>query len=760
MYKKVLLFIIVLIYQITFANEYAIIMGKVTIGGKGLPGASVYVKYSKEGSSTNLEGQYQIKVRSGQLAIVASAVGFKSKEVKIDIIKDEVKELNFELEEDIFGLDQIVISATKTHLNRKEAPVLVTVTNAQLLDNIKSISLLDGLSFQPGLRTENNCQSCGFTQVRINGLDGAYSQILVNSKPVFSSLNGIYGLEQIPSNMIQQIEIIRGGGSALFGSNAIAGTINVITRDPIENGFQVSSTIGLINKKSTDVVLNFNSTFVSEHLNKGITFFGMYRNREGYDYNSDSFTEITQLKSVNFGLNSFYNLNERKKITVDFNVANDKRRGGNLLNKPAHLADIAEEINNEIIGGGVNYDYYTKSYLNKISVYTNFQKTDSKNYYGVGQDPFGYGYTKDLTYLIGGQHTVQFNEVWGKSIDLTSGIEYKFNDISENRENINANDIQQAVNTVGLFSQIDWKLIDKFKLLTGLRGEYFKSNLQDYQMFILNPRMSFLYNLTNEISYRASYASGFRAPQFFSEDIHAEIITGEVRSVVLSENIKPEKSDSFMASFEYNHSHEGHQLIFTLESFYTQLNNPFIYEDRGEENGMAIKEKINGDRAVVKGINIEFKYSPNSNFLAQIGGTLQQGKYSISHTPEEGIYTNRILRTPNVYGNAIVNYTFLKNWKVNLSSIFTGSMRIPHLAGFIAENRLEKTPEMVELSINASHIYNVSKELKMEIIGGVKNILNAYQKDFDETIARDSGYIYGPAQPRTVFLGIKFGTDL
>ena len=760
MYKKFLLFIMIFSYQISFANEYATIKGVVKVSGKGIPGANVFIKNTDEGSSTNFEGQFIFKAKPGNLIIVVSSVGYKSKEIKIDVTKNELKELNFELVEDVFGLDQIVISATKTHLNRKEAPVLVTVTNAQLLDNIKSISLLDGLMFQPGLRAEVNCQTCGFTQVRINGLDGAYSQILVNSKPIFSSLNGIYGLEQIPSNMIQQIEIIRGGGSALFGSNAIAGTINVITKDPIENGFQVSSTIGLINKKSTDAVLNFNATYVSENLNKGIIFFGMYRNREGFDYNADSFTEITQLKGINFGLNSFYNFNERKKITLDFNIANDSRRGGNKLNKPAHFADIAEEINNEIINGGINYDYFTKSYFNKFSIFSNFQKTDSENYYGVNQDPYGYGLTKDFTYLIGGQHTVQFNQVWGRSIDLTSGIEYKYNDISENRENINANEFQQAVNTVGLFTQADWKLTNTLKLLTGVRGEYFKSNLQNNPLFILNPRINLLYNLTNEISFRTSYASGFRAPQFYSEDIHSEIVTGQVRRIVISDQIKPEKSDSFMTSFEYNHAHEGHQLIFTLESFYTKLNNVFIYEDRSEENGLAIKEKINGDNAIVKGINIEFKYSPNSNFLAQIGGTIQQAKYSKIYTPEEGITTNKILRTPNIYGNAIVNYNLSKNWKINVNGVFTGAMFVPHLAGFIAENRLAKTPEMLEIGLNTSHIYNVAKDFKIEIVGGVKNIFNSYQKDFDKTINRDSGYIYGPAQPRTIFVGLKIGTDL
>lgn len=760
MCKKIIILVFVFIFQSSFANDITTIRGKVMSNNEAIAGVSIYIINSIVGTSTDINGFFQLKVNAKKIILKVSAIGFKGKEIAVDLTKHDNKELNIELEVDVFGLEQVVISATKTHLNRKEAPVLVTVTNSKMLENTNASTLLDGLVFQPGLRTENNCQTCGFTQVRINGLDGAYSQILVNSKPMFSSLNGIYGLEQIPANMIKQIEVIRGGGSALFGASAVAGTINVITKDPIENGFQISSTLNSIQNKATDLVFNFNATFVSENLNKGIIFFGMSRNREAFDYNQDFFSEITQLKGLNFGFNSFYNFKERKKLTANFNVANDRRRGGNKLDKPPHLADIAEDINNDIVGLGFNYDYFTPNYFNKFSVFTNLQKTTSANYYGVAQDPFGYGLTKDLTQLIGGQHTVQFNEVWGESIDLTSGIEYKYNHISEKRENININKFEQTVETVGIFTQMDWKITPKTKLLTGLRGEYFKSNLRAEQLFILNPRLSLLHNLTPEISVRTSYASGFRAPQFFSDDIHSEIVSGEVKRVVLSENIKSEKSNSFMGSLEYNHTHEGHQLIATIEGFYTQLNNPFIYEDKGIENGLAIKEKINGNKAFVKGINIEFKYSPKNTFLIQIGGTIQQGKYSEIYNPADGIFTNRILRTPNFYGNTILNYTFLKNWKVNLSGVYTGSMKVLHLAGYIAENRLVNTPNMFEVGFNTSHTFNVSSEFKAELMGGIKNIFNSYQKDFDKTIDRDPNYIYGPAQPRTVFIGIKFGTDL
>ena len=128
--------------------------------------------------------------------------------------------------------DEVVVSANRNETSRKVAPVVVNVMNARLFESVNSTDLAKSLNYQSGLRVENNCQNCGFPQVRINGLEGPYSQILINSRPVVSALSGVYGLEQIPVNMIERVEVVRGGGSALFGANAVGGTINIITKRP------------------------------------------------------------------------------------------------------------------------------------------------------------------------------------------------------------------------------------------------------------------------------------------------------------------------------------------------------------------------------------------------------------------------------------------------------------------------------------------------------------------------------------------------
>ncbi|WP_430410693.1 TonB-dependent receptor [Kordia sp.] len=735
------------------------IKGIISHGSRPEGYVNVYIKNGNQGTITNDKGLYSLKIAQGNYVLVVQALGFKTIEKDISVGNSTLI-LNFSLKEDLLGLDQVVVSATKTELNRREAPVLVTVTNAASLKNVQAATLFEGLNFQPGLRTEVNCQNCGFSQIRINGLDGAYSQILVNSRPVFGSLNGIYGLEQIPTNMIKQIEVTRGGGSAIFGSNAIAGTINIITKDPIENQFQVASKIGLIDGESTDAVTTFNTTFVSEDLNKGITFFGMHRDREGYDNNDDGFTEMTKLRNLNFGFKSFYKFDFRRKLTLEFNNSHEYRRGGDFIDKSPIFANIAEEITSNVIGGGLTFDYFSEDYLQKFSVYGNLQNTRSDNYYGTNQDLNGFGVTKDFTVLSGVQHTAQFENFIKGSMDLTSGVEHRFNRITERRENPLINPITQNTNTLGIYTQLDWKILDNLKLLTGVRGELFASNLNEKSLFIVNPRVSVLYNITETISFRTGYSQGFRAPQFYSEDVHSEIITGEVRRVRLAADLKEELSHSFIGSLEYSHQHEDHQLVLTFEGFYTTINDPFVYEARGEVDGLEIKEKINGDNAIVNGFNLEARFSPNQKFLFQLGGTFQNSYFEKAYEPEEGIVTNKITRTPNIYGNMMINFTPNERWSFNLNGVYTGRMFVPHVAGFIPETVLEETPNLLEIGFNTSRIFSVSDKYQFEINGGVKNIFNAYQDDFDQTVDRDPNYIYGPSQPRTVFIGLKFGTDL
>ena len=243
--------------------------------------------------------------------------------------------MNFEIEEDMVSLEGVVVSANRSETTRRTAPTLVNVMNMKTFEYTNSCNLAQGLNFQPGVRVENNCQNCGFQQVRINGLDGPYTQILIDSRPIFTALSGVYGLEQLPANMIDRVEVMRGGGSALFGSSAIAGTINIITKEPTRKSAQISHTLtGVGDGTAFDNNTMLNASLVTDDHKMGIAVFGQNRERAGYDYVGDGFTELPELKSQTLGMRSYIKTDTYSKLTLQYHHLQAYRRDVNIVDRP------------------------------------------------------------------------------------------------------------------------------------------------------------------------------------------------------------------------------------------------------------------------------------------------------------------------------------------------------------------------------------------------------------------------------------------
>lgn len=736
--------------------------------------ASIIIKNTSIGTTSNFKGEYQLKISKSAKTLIVSAIGFKTKEIELSSIKTFEKELNIELKEDILGLDQVVITATRGYLNRKKAPVIVTVTDAKVLEATQAVSLSEGLNFQPGIRMETNCQNCGTSEVKMNGLNGSYSQILIDSRPVFSALNSVYGLDQIPANIIKQIEVVRGGGSALYGSNAIAGTINIITKDPTDNKFSIGSNLALIGGRTEDKTLLFNGTIVSEDFNSGVALFGMKRNRGSFDSDKDSFTEITELENTSFGLKAFTRPSERKKLTAEFNANNEYRRGGNKLDKLVFLSDVTEQITSNVISGGLTYDYQSPNLRDNYSIYASSAISKNNNFYGglAGNEPTdgniaesieGYGKSKDLTFVTGTQFIHRFKKFLNNKGTFTGGIEYKYNDIDDRKENPSFEPILQTTHLFGIYSQQEWVVNDKLRILFGLRAD--AHNLTDEDV-VLNPRTNILYSINKNLRWRTSYAKGFRAPQIYGEDVHAGLAAGEISRIRNSENLKSEISHSFLTSLDWSKELENGDFSLVTEFFYTKLNNAFALEQGTEtapDSGIFEWVRSNSTGAKVYGANIELKYAPNEKWLVQAGATLQRSLYNekIEWSEDEADQaTKEFNKTPKAYGNFIVTFAPKKEFQNNLSAVYTGSMLVQHLAGYIPNDKLETSPSFFELNWKSSYEFYLDDHQHnyFQISGGIQNIFNSYQKDFDQGTLRDVTYIYGPQRPRTLFIGLKFGS--
>ena len=727
---------------------------------------TIMLKGTTIGTTTDETGHYFLKnLPEGTFTVEVSSIGYKTERRTVQLTKGKTLELNFEIGEDHVALEGVVVSANRNETTRRMAPTLVNVVSVKTFENTNSTCLAQGLNFQPGVRVENNCQNCGYQQVRINGLDGPYTQILIDSRPIFSALAGVYGLEQIPANMIERVEVMRGGGSALFGSSAIAGTINIITKEPVRNSAQFSHTLTGIGDASVfENNTTMNASLVSDNQKLGLAVFGQNRERAGYDHDGDGYTELPTLQSQTFGLSSYFRLSPYSKFGIQYHAIHDFRRGGNMLDLPPHQANIAEQAEHNIQGGSLNYDYYSPDEKNHLNAYLSFQATKRKSYYGgIGEGTEedieiagkAYGNTHDFTYVAGAQFVHSFDHLLFMPSDLTLGAEYNYDGLKDVIVDYDRN-FKQDVRIGSFFFQNEWKN-KQWSFLLG--GRIDKHNLVD--RIIFSPRANVRYNPTGNINLRLSYAGGFSAPQAFDEDLHVGVVGGERLVTVLANNLKEEKSNSFSVSADIYHIFGNVQTNLLIEGFYTDLNNIFALRQLSEpdEHGNTVQERYNAYGAKVFGLNIEGKAIFTKWFTLQAGITLQKSRYDKAiawndDVPEQKY--RKLMRTPDTYGYFTASFTPLKRFTASLTGNYTGSMLVGHSAGSgIDSPKAVDTPKFMELNMKLAYDFPIFDQLTLQLNGGIQNITNSYQKDFDKGWNRDSEYIYGPSLPRSYFVGIK-----
>jgi outer membrane receptor for ferrienterochelin and colicins len=688
------------------------------------------------------------------------------------------------------NISQVVVTGSRNRVERYNSPVIVNTINERTFEAVQAFNIAEGLNFSPGLRVENNCQNCGFTQLRMNGLDGPYSQILINSRPVFSALAGVYGLEMLPANMVDRIEVVRGGGSVMYGGNAIAGTVNIITKDPFENTFEAGINQSLINGEASDRTVNFNGSVVSEDLSKGISFFGFNRNRDHWDANGDGFSEIVELQNNTFGFDAFYNFNDRDKLEIGAYYINEYRRGGNDFDLFPHQTDITEQLEHDILSTNLSFEHLSRDNKHKFTVYGSLQHVERDSYYGGGGRVISegdsltaddvlainaYGNSEDISTVSG----LQYNFFINPMFTLTAGSEYIYNDVIDEMPGY-GRVIDQQVRTWGTFAELEIKPIDKLTFLVGgrfdqlditgrydLEDENFKN---DENLNVFVPRLSAMYKIKENLKLRASYAQGYRGPQAFDEDLHIETVGGAARFIRLGPDLEVERSNSAVLSLNYDKFVGKNQMNFVIEGFYTRLSNPFIFADQQElPSGVAVINKRNGDGATVAGMNLEANYALGTKLLLQSGATIQAAVYDQEEeiwAPEDPAdntpvtSTKRLLRTPTAYGYFSLVYNPVKALALSYSAVVTGGMFVPHVIDPETElTIIESTPVFFENNLKAAYTFRSDKKYKFELFGGVQNLLNSFQSDFDIGADRDAGYIYGPIRPRTFFMGLKFGLN-
>lgn len=719
-----------------------------------LPYINVYLQGTMIGTSTDETGHYFFKnLPIGEHTIVVSAIGYKTETRTVSLTAGQTLEIDIQIEEDFISLDGVVVSANRTETTRRLAPTLVNVMSGAAFEATTSTCVADGLNFQPGVRVENNCQNCGFQQIRINGLDGPYTQILIDSRPIFNALSGVYGIEQIPVNMVDRVEVMRGGGSALFGSSAIAGTVNIITKEPATNSASLShSTTSIGGTSALDNITMLNASLVTDDHKMGIAVFGQNRQRDGYDANGDGYTELPTINSQNIGTRMFLKTGTYSRITGEYHHLQEYRRGGDSLSIPPHEANIAEEVTHSINTGSVKFDYFAPNEKHRLSIFGSIQHIDRESYYGAGQNPNAYGGTTDLTWVAGAQYNYKFDKCIFMPAEFIAGAEFNQDILQDVMHGYNRV-LNQNTNIASVFVQNEWKNA-QWSFLIG--GRLDKHNLIDHLIF--SPRVTMRYNPIKDINLRASYSFGFRAPQAFDEDLHIDNVGGTVSMIRLADNLKEEKSQSVNVSADFYFGENEWRGNLLVEGFYTYLYNVFALREVGVENGVIIKERYNESGAEVYGGTIEGKVAYKNMWQFQAGFTLQEALYkearSWSDDPDVAS-TRKMFRSPNTYGYLTTTYNPIQPLGISVTGTYTGKMLVEHYAGYIEHDRTETTPAFFDMNVKLNYDFKLYKNIILSVYAGVKNVFNSYQKDFDIGADRDSGYIYGPGLPRSYYGGIK-----
>ncbi len=619
-----------------------------------------------------------------------------------------------------------------------EAPVRTELLGKEFIEEQQARTLAEALTGSvPGLRIENNCQNCGFSAIRLNGLEGPYTQVLEDGLPTVSGASMVYALDQLPAQFFESIEVVKGGASALYGPNAVAGVINLIRREPVKNTFELDVQRGWnLGRPEGSVGM----VGQAAELWRGWSgdFYYRQAGRTQLDLDRDGFSELTRLKAQAGGGTLFRRfLGDRARLTMGGSTVEEFRRGGSQFDRRPEDTFVTEQLNSGRSSGFVRWNHSLTP-----NVYYNLSSSLSylgrASYYGADFDPNAYGNTRNPLSVNDASLGVQRGRH-----GLSAGYQFWWEHVSDRYAGY-GRDVRQSFRNSGAYVQDEWRVNSRLVLLGGVRVD--KSNL--LRNAVLSPRGNVRVGLTKSLNLRLGVSTGFRAPQVFDEDLHIASVGGEVLLIQRARDLRHESSRSYSGALDYT----GQRVQLGLNLFSTRLRDVFVLAER-EDDASANRwfERRNGPGAKFQGVELSGAGKVNARVRLRGGWTLQEARYD---EPEPVFGSMRYLRTPDQYGFAGMDIEL--PWKLDWVNSFemTGPMRVPHFAGFIPEDRVERTGWFGVWSCVVSRDFRLKDRGTLKAYVRLNNIGNSFQRDFDQGPLRDASYVYGPMLPRGLRTGL------
>ena len=742
---KLRLNIILFFFLLTSFNlfcQHNSLSGKIYSNGEVLPYVNIYLKEYTLGTASDSEGYYEIKnIPNGNHTVIISSIGYKTKSINIFFNNNQITR-DFSLASDN-SLDEVVISGTLRPVSKSNSPVPVEVYSETFFRKNPTPSIFESLQNVNGVRPQLNCNVCNTGDIHINGLEGPYAFVLIDGMPIVSGLSTVYGLTGIPLALIERVEIVKGPASTLYGSEAVGGILNVITKKPINAPLlSTDSFLSSWGELNLDVGLRYDMSKKTQGL-LGVNYFN-FQNR--IDHNNDNFTDMTLQNRISIFNKVSIERENNKAFTIAGRYVYEDRWGGEMNWEKEFRGG------NQIYGESIYTNRWETFGTYELPTYENIRFQFSAN--GHYQDSF-YGETSyDAEQLVGFGQLV-YNKKIRKKHDVLIGAAYRYTFYDDNTfATLNENGIDNKPSIIhlpGIFIQDEIQINDRKKLLLGVRWD--NNNIHGN---IFSPRVNFKWNSKNNSDIlRLSAGNGFRVANVFTED-HAAL-TG-ARSVEFEGELQPETSWNVNVNYVKKINTENSSITLDASSFYTYFNNRILPDYETNPNKIIY--------ANLEGFSVSKGISLNSNILFYNGLTINTGATLMEVSVTENNIKKTQLLTEGFSGVWSISYKFNSNFSIDYTGNVYGPMRLP----LLGENDLrnEYSPWFSIQNIQ------LTQQLKnnWEIYGGVKNLLNftpaansinGADNPFDIGIdtelnpekAFDPSYVYTSNQGIRAFAGIR-----
>jgi len=786
--------LIFLIKNLSAQEMRGSIMGKVVDKEtyQPLPGVNIFLEETELGAASNGDGEFRIlNVPPGKYILQASMVGYKIERKDVIVKGRESMHLDIELEiAPIIG-EEVVVTGTRTPKAIKDVPVRTEIITPKKIKEKSAVNLYEALEAEPGIRVEQQCSNCNFSILRVEGLPGGYTQTLIDGQPIFTGLAGVYGLQQIQTGNIERIEVVKGSGSALYGSDAMGGVVNVIIKEPSllptmnlnaslgEFGTNHFSADGSMRRGKIGAVFS-----VQKDVGSAIDQTGGGSEPPFNNIGKDNYTD--RVESDNFGgaskLHWYDALGANSKVKISGRVISEFRRGGNFDTWEDPFDVDSEQIRTVRYETGIGFE---KEFIKgeKVEFNYNFVNHDRNATNGAAWDKALEAgmLDDDLNLTPDGQAFFnkygfnRFKEEWypkpfilneklhiadigysqsfrGMHMFL-AGMQYRKSNLDQS---INGEESDKHADDLGIYVQGDFFIRENMELVSGVRYDKHKSedNLTrgKYNTSAINPRVALRYSPYEDFVIRVTVGTGFKVPYLFSEDLH---LCASAPRIFKGPDLKSERALSLSLGADLYKV----RYRVGLNIFRTNIKDKieFISAEEAEIPPGFDYKWSNVGNAYTQGVEVVFTGITMNNLLdyhfdiAYIDAKFDEYRFTEKDYPSQNDgwkYSNRIPRSPNWTGSSSLTFK-PRNWQFLLNGTLTGSMYIDHCPEEDANNLIiEKTDPYFIFNAKITRMFGT----RLSLFIGAKNLFNYVQKNRDST---DAAYIYAPLYGRIIYTGIN-----